>query len=127
MRHRATVSLFESASLMNRRSISIPSTGLILHDFTDRCSQSAKAELLPLCLNPFANQGFPTLRFHPQEDAEAKPKRRGNASLRSRVLAELAKSSAEDVRQRLEGELLEHNQRIAAAQEHGGLEGWVVA
>lgn len=50
----------------------------------------------------------------PNETGEVKPRRRAN--LRARVLAELAKSSAEEVRQRLEGELLEHDRHIAAAQ-----------
>lgn len=50
----------------------------------------------------------------PGETSEVKPRRRAN--LRARVLAELAKSSAEEVRQRLEGELLEHDRHIAAAQ-----------
>lgn len=48
------------------------------------------------------------------ETGEAKPRRRAN--LRARVLAELAKSSAEEVRQRLEGELREHDRHIAAAK-----------
>ena len=51
----------------------------------------------------------------PNETGEVKPRRRAN--LRARVLAELAKSSAEEVRQRLEGELLEHDRHIAAAQD----------
>eukprot|EP00435_Cladocopium_sp_Y103_P034212 s3344_g8.t2 len=51
----------------------------------------------------------------PGETSEVKPRRRAN--LRARVLAELAKSSAEEVRQRLEGELLEHDRHIAAAQD----------
>eukprot|EP00438_Fugacium_kawagutii_P021463 Skav234972 [mRNA] locus=scaffold122:36136:45285:+ [translate_table: standard] len=46
------------------------------------------------------------------EATEAKPKRRaGPAALRSRVLAELAKSSAEDVRRRLEAELVEETKK----------------
>ena len=49
------------------------------------------------------------------ETGEAKPRRRAN--LRARVLAELAKSSAEEVRQRLEGELREHDRHIAAAKD----------
>jgi hypothetical protein len=51
----------------------------------------------------------------PNETGEVKPRRRAN--LRARVLAELAKSSAEEVRERLEGELLEHDRHIAAAQD----------
>ena len=56
----------------------------------------------------------------PNETGEVKPRRRAN--LRARVLAELAKSSAEEVRQRLEGELREHDRHIAAAQDRV----WVV-
>jgi len=52
-------------------------------------------------------------------DAEAKGAQSVAARrrpLHRRILAELAKSSVEDVRQRLEAELLEHDQRIAAAK-----------
>ncbi len=60
--------------------------------------------------------------FHPWQapDAEAKGAQSVAAArrrpLHRRILAELAKSSVEEVRQRLEAELLEHDQRIAAAK-----------